>query len=157
MQGHPEIIELLNEVLTAELTAVNQYFGHAKMQENWGYKRPGRALARRVDRRDEARRRAHRAHPLPRGHAQPAAPRPGAARARTRSSSSASTSSSSVRRSTASTAASPWPSSSATTAPASCSSDMLTSEEEHVDWLETQLHLVDRLGEQLYLSEQLSS
>ena len=39
MQGDPEIIELLNEVLTAELTAVNQYFIHAKMQDNWGYSR----------------------------------------------------------------------------------------------------------------------
>jgi bacterioferritin len=38
MQGRPEIIELLNDVLTAELTAVNQYFGHSKMQSNWGYK-----------------------------------------------------------------------------------------------------------------------
>src|ERR671911_1718151 len=37
MQGHPEIIELLNDVLTAELTAINQYFGHAKLQQNWGY------------------------------------------------------------------------------------------------------------------------
>ncbi|CAN5755141.1 bacterioferritin [soil metagenome] len=39
MQGRPEIIELLNEVLTAELTAINQYFAHAKMQQNWGYLR----------------------------------------------------------------------------------------------------------------------
>src|SRR5436853_6183438 len=39
MQSTPEIIELLNEVLTAELTAVNQYFVHAKMQANWGYQR----------------------------------------------------------------------------------------------------------------------
>lgn len=37
MQGNPEIIELLNEVLTSELTAVNQYFIHAKMCSNWGY------------------------------------------------------------------------------------------------------------------------
>ncbi|HEY3239973.1 MAG TPA: bacterioferritin [Acidimicrobiia bacterium] len=39
MQSSPEIIELLNDVLSAELTAVNQYFIHSKMQDNWGYKR----------------------------------------------------------------------------------------------------------------------
>jgi bacterioferritin len=39
MRGEPEIIELLNEVLTAELTAVNQYFLDAKMVDNWGYGR----------------------------------------------------------------------------------------------------------------------
>lgn len=39
MRGDAEIIELLNEVLTAELTAVNQYFIHAKMREDWGFKR----------------------------------------------------------------------------------------------------------------------
>ncbi len=36
MRGDPEIIELLNEQLTSEFTAINQYFLHAKMQQNWG-------------------------------------------------------------------------------------------------------------------------
>lgn len=37
MHGDPQILELLNEQLTAELTAINQYFLHAKLQEHWGY------------------------------------------------------------------------------------------------------------------------
>lgn len=39
MHGDPDVIELLNEVLTAELTAVNQYFLDAKMLDHWGLAR----------------------------------------------------------------------------------------------------------------------
>jgi bacterioferritin len=41
MQGDKAIIKLLNKVLTNELTAVNQYYLHARMYENWGFKRIG--------------------------------------------------------------------------------------------------------------------
>lgn len=39
MQGDRDVIEILNEILTAELTAINQYFIHSRMCENWGYER----------------------------------------------------------------------------------------------------------------------
>ena len=48
MKGNAKLIETLNEILTGELTAINQYFIHAKMCENWGYHR----LAKKV--RDES-------------------------------------------------------------------------------------------------------
>ena len=37
MQGSEKVVEVLNEALTAELTAVNQYFIASKMAANWGY------------------------------------------------------------------------------------------------------------------------
>jgi bacterioferritin len=39
MKGHAKVLEILNDLLTNELTSVNQYFVHAKMCENWGYQR----------------------------------------------------------------------------------------------------------------------
>ena len=39
MKGSPKVIEELNKALREELTAISQYFLHAEMSENWGYER----------------------------------------------------------------------------------------------------------------------
>jgi bacterioferritin len=44
MKGDSKIIELLNHVLTMELTAINQYFLHARLASHWGYERIGKTI-----------------------------------------------------------------------------------------------------------------
>lgn len=46
MKGNEEVINYLNEVLKAELTAIHQYFLHSKMCENWGFSRLGNIVFR---------------------------------------------------------------------------------------------------------------
>lgn len=44
MKGNRKVIDALNDILTAELTGINQYFIHSKMCRNWGYERLAHAI-----------------------------------------------------------------------------------------------------------------
>lgn len=44
MRGSPPVIEALNRLLTLELTVINQYFLHSRMCENWGYGRLAQSI-----------------------------------------------------------------------------------------------------------------
>jgi len=155
MRGEPEVIEILNDVLTAELTAINQYFLDAKMYANWGLGKLGDKFhADSIDEMKDADElierilflegmpNVQRLHSVAIGETpveklRLALDLENAAIARLRAG---------IDR---------------------CSAlgdhgsrhvleHILEGEEEHADWLETQLDLVDRLGEQLYLAEQTS-
>ncbi|UDY34802.1 bacterioferritin [Dermatobacter hominis] len=156
MQGNPEIVDLLNEVLTAELTAINQYFVHAKMCSNWGFDR----LADHI--RDESIDEMKHAEALIERvlffDGVPNLQRLNALRvgetveeqfrndleleyvARERLN----------RGIEAAVAASD-------NGTRHLLEEILVSEEEHIDWLETQLEAINQVGIQQYLAEQLGS
>jgi len=156
MQGQPEIIEFLNEALTAELTAVNQYFGHSRMLSNWGYQR----LADHA--RDESMDEMKHADSLIERiiflEGMPNLQRLGSVRLGEdpveQLRLDLEVELEAVDRFNRGIALAVEKGDNGTR---ELLADMLVSEEEHVDWLETQLYLVESLGAQLYLSEQLGS
>lgn len=154
MKGHKEIIDLLNEVLAAELVAINQYFLHAKMQENWGFL----ALAKHT--RDESIDEMKHAEEIVRrvlfleglpnlqkldrlriGQTLPEQLK-----------CDLDVEYAAVKRFNDGIALCRVKGDNATEA---MLTKMLSTEEEHVDWIETQLGLIDKLGEAVYLAEQL--
>jgi bacterioferritin len=155
MQGRPEIIELLNEVLTAELTAVNQYFGHAKTQKNWGYgKLAERTQHESIDEMKHAEELIERIIFL---EGMPNLQRLGSVTLGEEPIEQLrldlAMELEAVERFNRGIALSVELGDNGTR---EMLADMLVSEEEHVDWLETQLSLVEALGAEMYLSEQLS-
>lgn len=155
MEGDNDVINLLNEQLTAELTAINQYFLHAKMQEHWGF--TGLAKHTRSESFDEMRHAElltdrilflealpnyQRLDPLRIGQTVPEQLRadmvvemeainrlrPGIELMRSRGDVTS----------------------------ARIFEKILEDEEEHVDYLETELDLLDKLGEALYLQRYAS-
>ena len=55
MKGNEKVIAILNDLLSDELTAVNQYMVHAGMDQNWGYEKLHDAVEKRADNGNEAR------------------------------------------------------------------------------------------------------
>jgi bacterioferritin len=154
MQGRPEIIELLNDVLTAELTAVNQYYGHAKMQANWGYKHL--ADHTRDESIDEMRHADEIIERILYLDGMPNLQRLGSVRLGEtvveQFRLDLDLERAALQRFNDGIAQAVAAGDNGTR---ELLEKMLVSEEDHVDWLETQLNLVDQLGEQLYLSQQL--
>ena len=157
MKGIPEVIEALNRALTIELTAINQYFCQAKMCKNWGFLKLGnkhyeesmgemKHAEMLIDRilflegtpGDRPLRRDPRRHR-----------RQGAVRERPAARDGAASSSYNelidlcIRVKDNGTRELVEP--------------ILTESEEHVDWLETQLGLIEAVGLQNYLTEQMGS
>jgi bacterioferritin len=154
MQGRPDIIELLNDVLTAELTAVNQYFGHAKMQSNWGYKHL--AEHTKDESIDEMRHADEIIERILYLDGMPNLQRLGSVRlgetVPEQFRLDLELERAALERFNNGIAQAVATGDNGTR---EMLEKMLVSEEDHVDWLETQLNLVENLGEQLYLSQQL--
>jgi len=154
MRGDPQVIEALNAVLTAELTAINQYFIHYRMCENWGYLRLAKKKREEsIDEMKDADKLIHRIlyldgvpnmqrlnpvrvgedaveqHRLDLALETEAIQRLNDAIELARTKGDAGT--------------------------RELLEDVLEGEEESADWLETQLHLVEELGKERYLAEQL--
>ena len=150
MQGDARVIEFLNEQLTAELTAINQYFLHAKMQENWGYTRL--AAHTRAESIDEMRHAETLTDRILFLEGLPNFQRLFALRigetVREQFESDMLVEAEAIDRLRRGIE---YMRSIGDVTSARIFEDILKDEEHHVDYLETQLHLIDTLGEQLYL------
>ena len=154
MRGDDDVIEILNEVLTGELTAVNQYFLDARMLDNWGIER----LAKHFydDSIDEMKDADELIQRLLYLDGMPNVQRMGPVRIGetpleklTLARDAESAALDRLRRGIALCLEKGDHGS------RELLEKILHGEEEHADWLETQLDLVERLGEQLYLAQQV--
>lgn len=156
MKGDPEIIEALNEVLTAELTAINQYFIHAKMCQDWGFlKLAGYVRSESIDEMRHAEKvidrillldgmpNLQRYWPLRVGESVPEQFRCDLA-----------VEVEAIDRLNKGIKLCRDKNDNGTR---ELLEAILVDEEEHLDWLETQLHLIEQIGEKAYLAEKLDA
>lgn len=155
MKGHTEVTEALKKILINELTAINQYFLHSRMCHDWGYKKPAeKSYQEALDEMKHAKSLIDRIlflkavpdlqklHPLNIGQTvkqqmendlkleeQAVADLKQAIEICHKN---------------------------ADFTTKGLLEGILNSEEEHTEWLESQLHLINELGEKHYLSQQIS-
>jgi bacterioferritin len=155
MRGDPAVLDILNDVLTAELTAINQYFLDAKMYDNWGLDKLGAKF--REDSIDEMKDADELIERILYLEGVPNVQRLGAV----------SVGETPVEKLRLALDLETEAIVRLTAGIGRCTEvgdhgsrhlleHILEGEEAHADWLETQLDLVARLGEQLYLAEQTS-
>ena len=154
MRGDEQVIEVLNEVLTNELTAVNQYYLHSAMQKNWGFTKLGDyTYSESIDEMKHADLIIHRILFLE-GHPNLQRLNPLAIGETVREQLTADLgvevrAMETLRRGIALCLEVP------DQVTRMLLEDILKSEEEHVDYLETQLSLIETLGDSEYLSLQV--
>ena len=154
MQGDDDIIELLNEVLTAELTAINQYFLDAKMLTNWGYERLGKHFREEsIDEMKDADQLIERILYL---DGMPNLQRLGTVRvgetAPEKLTAALDLEKEAIERLNRGIALCTAKGDNGTR---ELLEDILDGEEEHADWLESQLELISQVGEAHYLAQQI--
>jgi bacterioferritin len=154
VKAGPNVVAALNDILTAELTGINQYFLHAKLLENWGLPRlAAKVRAESIDEMkhaDELIERILYLEGLPNvqrlnrirvGESVPEMYQSDLELERD-----------AIPRLNAAIALCVAEADNGTRA---MLEEILRSEEEHLDWLETQLRLIDQLGLPAYLAEQM--
>ncbi len=154
MKGDPAIIDLLNEVLTGELTSVNQYWVHARMCRNWGYLKLWQKIrAESIDEMKHADELVERILYL---EGMPNLQRLGkivvGETVKEQMTLDLDLEKAALTRLNAGVAQCRDKGDNGTRA---MLEKILVSEEEHVDWLETQLDSIANLGETAYLAEQM--
>ena len=155
MKGYEEVITALKEILTNELTAVNQYFLHSRMCKDWGYnKLADKFYKESIDEMKHAKEiidrilflegapNVQKLHPLKIGSA---------VKKQLENDLSLEDKAIADLKKAIETC-----NQCSDFASKELLESILVSEEEHTDWLESQLHLIKEIGEENYLSQQIS-
>ena len=156
MKGHTEVIEHLKKILTNELTAVNQYFLHSRMCKDWGYEKLAEAMYKEsIDEMKHAKEiidrilflegkpNLQKLHPLNIGSA---------VKQQLENDLSLENKAITELKEAIKSAQTHSDFSSK-----ELLETILVSEEEHTDWIEAQIHIINEIGESGYLSQQIHS